>query len=124
MTDRDALVLFSGGQNSTTCLAWALDRYDKVETIGFDYGQKHRIELDVRPRVLEALRNGFPTWTSKLGHHHVLHLSVLGQISDTSLTRDVDIVVPEQGLPNTFIPGRNLLFITFAAVLAYRRNAK
>ena len=124
MKDGDALVLFSGGQNSTTCLAWALDRYDRVETIGFDYGQRHRIELEVRPRVLESVRSGFPSWATRLGPDHIVDLSVLGQLSETSLTRDVEIVVPDKGLPNTFIPGRNLLFLTFAATVAYRHQIK
>ena len=124
MKDGDALVLFSGGQDSTTCLAWALDRYDRVETIGFDYGQRHRIELEVRPRVLESVRSGFPSWATRLGPDHIVDLSVLGQLSETSLTRDVEIVVPDEGLPNTFIPGRNLLFLTFAATVAYRHQIK
>jgi 7-cyano-7-deazaguanine synthase len=124
MKDGDALVLFSGGQDSTTCLAWALDRYDRVETIGFDYGQRHRIELEVRPRVLQSVRSGFPSWATRLGPDHIVDLSVLGQLSETSLTLDVEIVVPDEGLPNTFIPGRNLLFLTFAATVAYRHQIK
>ncbi len=124
MKNGNALVLFSGGQDSTTCLAWALDRYEHVETIGFDYGQKHRIELDVRPRILEAIRSGFPKWASKLGTDFIVDIAALGQLSETSLTRDVAITLQANGLPNTFVPGRNLLFLTFAAATAYRRGAK
>ena len=119
-----ALVLFSGGQDSTTCLAWALDRFDRVETIGFDYGQRHRVELDVRPRVLDAITAGFPAWADRLGPDHMLEMAVLGQVSETSLTRDVEIAMQDNGLPNTFVPGRNLVFIAFAAALAYRRGLK
>jgi 7-cyano-7-deazaguanine synthase len=121
MTQR-ALVLFSGGQDSTACLAWALNRYEHVETIGFDYGQRHRVELDVRVDTLAQLRNRFPAWAQRLGDDHVIDLAVLGQISDTALTRDVAIAYEKNGLPNTFVPGRNLLFFTFAAALAYRRG--
>lgn len=117
-----ALVLFSGGQDSTTCLAWALSRYARVETIGFDYGQRHRIELDVRKDTLREIRAQFPAWRDKLGEDHVVDLSVLGQISETSLTRDVAIAYEASGLPNTFVPGRNLLFLNFAAAIAYRRG--
>lgn len=119
-----ALVLFSGGQDSTTCLGWALDRFDMVETVGFDYGQRHRVELEVRPRILDALRSKFPSWKDRLGPDHVLDLSVLGAVSETALTRDVAIVMGEGGLPTTFVPGRNILFMTFAAALAYRRGAR
>jgi 7-cyano-7-deazaguanine synthase len=124
MPDPTALVLFSGGQDSTTCLAWALDRYDRVETIGFDYGQRHRIELDVRPRIFSRLRATFPAWGTKLGDDHLLDLRTLGSISDTALTTDVAIAFERSGLPNTFVPGRNLLFLTYAAAVAYRRGLK
>ena len=117
-----ALVLFSGGQDSTTCLAWALERYASVETIGFDYGQRHAIELTVRPGVLAGLRALKPAWDARLGEDHMVDLSVLGAISDTALTRDVAIAMQDNGLPNTFVPGRNLLFMTVAATLAYRRG--
>ena len=117
-----ALVLFSGGQDSTTCLAWALNRYDHVETLGFDYGQRHAIELTMRPQLLDNLRTMRPDWKSKLGEDHVLDLSLLATISDTALTSDVAITMQENGLPNTFVPGRNLLFLTSAAALAYRRG--
>ncbi|RZU00601.1 7-cyano-7-deazaguanine synthase QueC [Rivibacter subsaxonicus] len=119
---RGALVLFSGGQDSTACLAWALDRFERVETIGFDYGQRHRVELDCRPRVIEALRSAFPQWSARLGADHLLDLALLGQISDTALTEARAIEMQANGLPNTFVPGRNLLFLSFAATLAYRRG--
>lgn len=119
-----ALVLFSGGQDSTTCLGWALDRFERVETVGFDYGQRHRVELDVRPRILAGIREEFPLWAPRLGDDHLLDLSILGRLSDTALTRDVTIAMNNSGLPNTFVPGRNLAFLTFAAALAYRRGAR
>src|SRR5215469_4316567 len=102
-----ALVLFSGGQDSATCLAWALARFAAVETIGFDYGQRHRIELACRTRLLARLRGEFPEWTARLGEDHVLDLDVLGRISDTAMTREREIAFTENGLPNTFVPGRN-----------------
>ena len=117
-----ALVLFSGGQDSATCLAWALERYERVETLGFDYGQRHAIELSIRPGLLAAMRALKPAWTQRLGDDHLLDLSVLGSISDTALTSGAAIAMQENGLPNTFVPGRNLLFITLAAALAYRRD--
>jgi 7-cyano-7-deazaguanine synthase len=119
-----ALVLFSGGQDSTTCLAWALARFDAVETIGFDYRQRHRVELDCRTRIADRLRREFPRWAGKLGKDHVVDLAVLGQLSDTALTRDAEIAFAGSGLPNTFVPGRNLLFFTFAAAIGYRRGLK
>ena len=117
-----ALVLFSGGQDSATCLAWALQRYARVETLGFDYGQRHAIELTVRPSILQTMRTLDPNWATRLGEDHVLDLSVLGKLSETALTRDSDIALQANGLPNTFVPGRNLLFLTLAAALAYRRG--
>lgn len=117
-----ALVLFSGGQDSTTCLAWALERYEHVETIGFDYGQRHRIELECRLDVLREIRDRFPNWARRLGEDHVLDLKLLGQISDTAMTAEKTIEFEKNGLPNTFVPGRNLLFLTFAATIAYRRG--
>lgn len=120
---RHALVLFSGGQDSTVCLAWALQRYAHVETIGFDYGQRHAVELACRPRVRAALQAQFPHWARKLGDDHLLDLALLGQISDTALTDARAIEMTAQGLPNTFVPGRNLMFFNFAAALAYRRGA-
>lgn len=119
-----ALVLFSGGQDSTTALGWALQRYDRVETIGFDYGQRHRIELDCRPVVLDSIRAAFPGWSAKLGEDVVVSLDAIGALSGTALTRDVEIKMGEDGLPNTFVPGRNLIFLAFAAALAYRRGLK
>ena len=122
--DASALVLFSGGQDSTTCLAWALDRFARIETVGFDYGQRHRIELDCR----SALRRGLVAlkleWAAKLGEDHTLGLAALGEVSNTALTRDMALEIGENGLPNTFVPGRNLVFLTFAAALAYRRGAR
>jgi 7-cyano-7-deazaguanine synthase len=117
-----ALVLFSGGQDSTTCLAWALDRYEHVETVGFDYGQRHRVELQCRDLVLARLKEDFPMWGAKLGQDHLLDLTLLGQISDTALTQSKAIELQRHDLPNTFVPGRNLLFFTFAAAIAYRRD--
>lgn len=122
MQAHQALVLFSGGQDSTTCLAWALQRYAHVETIGFDYGQRHRIELDARRVVLGRLHQILPDLSSRLGADHLIDLSVLGQISDTALTRQTEIALGASGLPNTFVPGRNLVFLTMAAALAYRRG--
>jgi 7-cyano-7-deazaguanine synthase len=117
-----ALVLFSGGQDSTTCLAQALSRFERVETIGFDYGQRHHVELQARLVVLTQLRQQFPAWAGRLGQDHLLDLAVLGQVSETSLTRDTAFKMESSGLPNTFVPGRNLLFLTLAAALAYRRD--
>ena len=122
--DSRALVLFSGGQDSATCLAWALTHYKHVETIGFDYGQRHRIELDVRAPLRQTMADLNPAWAAKLGEDHVIDLAVLGQISQTALTQTTEIAMQENGLPNTFVPGRNLLFFTFAAAVAYRRGIK
>ena len=119
-----ALVLFSGGQDSTICLAWALSRYDHVETIGFNYGQRHQVELTCRPTILQALAQQFPHWQSRLGPDHLLDLSLLGQISDTALTDERAIEMQSNGLPNTFVPGRNLLFFNLAAAVAYRRGIR
>lgn len=124
MADGRALVLFSGGQDSTTCLAWALDRFAAVETVGFEYGQRHAAELDARPRILSAIAARFPEWSAKLGQDHVLSLDVLRQIGGTALTDDFEIEVREGRLPNTFVPGRNILFLTAAAALAYRRGSR
>jgi 7-cyano-7-deazaguanine synthase len=122
--DDTALVLFSGGQDSTVCLAWALERFVRVETIGFDYGQRHRAELDVRPRIRDGLAALRGQWAERLGDDHLVKLDALSAISDTALTRDVKIEIAATGLPTTFVPGRNLLFFTFAGALAYRRGAK
>jgi 7-cyano-7-deazaguanine synthase len=121
-THNAALVLFSGGQDSTTCLAWALSRFERVETIGFDYGQRHLVELTVRPAILEKIRLRNPDWARRLGEDHLIDLPVISTISDTALTRHVEIAMRQDGLPNTFVPGRNLLFVTVAAMLAYRRG--
>jgi 7-cyano-7-deazaguanine synthase len=117
-----ALVLFSGGQDSTTCLAWALARFGHVETLGFDYGQRHAIELDCRDRLLAGIKALRADWAARLGESHTLKIPTLSEISDTALTRDVAIAMRDDGLPNTFVPGRNLIFLTFAAALAYRRG--
>jgi 7-cyano-7-deazaguanine synthase len=119
-----ALVLFSGGQDSTVCLAWALERFARVETIGFDYGQRHAVELDVRPRVRARAAALKPEWQSRLGPDHLVRLDALAAVSETALTRDVEIGMGESGLPNTFVPGRNLVFMTFAGAVAYRRGLK
>ena len=119
-----ALVLFSGGQDSATCLTWALSRFSRVETIGFNYGQRHSVELECRNKFIDKLKSNFPEWSAKLGLDHMLNLSLLGQISDTALTQEKAIVMEKSGLPNTFVPGRNLLFLTFASTIAYRRNLK
>ncbi len=115
-------MLFSGGQDSTVCLAWALERYARVETIGFAYGQRHAVELDQRPRILAALPLLKPAWDDRLGPDRVLSLDTLGAISETSLTRDMAYEMTAAGLPNTFVPGRNLLFLTYAAAVAFRRG--
>jgi len=119
-----ALVLFSGGQDSATCLAWALSRFATVETIGFDYGQRHRVELECRARIIARLKAEFPDWADRLGPDHMVDLSLLGQISETALTRDSAIEFAASGLPNTFVPGRNLLFFSFAAATGYRRGLR
>jgi 7-cyano-7-deazaguanine synthase len=116
-----ALVLFSGGQDSAACLAWALDQFARVETIGFDYGQRHRVELDCRAALREGLDR---LWPGKLGEDHLLDLSLLGQISDTALTRDAEIAFGADGLPSTFVPGRNLVFFNLAAAIGYRRGIR
>jgi len=122
--DHKALVLFSGGQDSATCLAWALDRFTHVETVGFDYGQRHRVELDVRGAAARAVAAAVPGWAEKLGDDQLLDATVLGAISETALTRDVEIEMGENGLPTTFVPGRNLLFFTLAGAYAYRRGIR
>jgi 7-cyano-7-deazaguanine synthase len=119
---RRALVLFSGGQDSTACLAWALQRFAQVETVGFDYGQRHRVELECRITVIARLRQQFPEWAARLGPDHLLDLNVLGQISSSALTDARAIELDATGLPNTFVPARNLMFFTLAAALAYRRS--
>jgi 7-cyano-7-deazaguanine synthase len=113
-----ALVLFSGGQDSTTCLAEALSKSERVETIGFDYGQRHRVELDARLTVLARLRERFPQWAPRLGDDHLLSVDVLGQVSASSLTQDIAFEMQANGLPNTFVPGRNMLFLTLDGAVA------
>ena len=124
IANQNALVLFSGGQDSGTCLAWALDRFAHVETLGFDYGQRHVVELECRSAVRAGMVSQHPEWAARLGEDHTIDLSVLGQLSETALTRDAEITLGEGGLPNTFVPGRNLLFLTFAAALAVRRGIR
>ena len=119
-----ALVLFSGGQDSTVCLAWALQRFARVETIGFDYGQRHAVELAVRQPIRDKIANLNADWGKRLGDDHVVKLDALAAISDTALTRDMAIEMGGNGLPTTFVPGRNLIFFTFAGALAYRRGAR
>ncbi len=119
-----ALVLFSGGQDSATCLAWALDRFGTVETLGFAYGQRHAVELSCRAALRAGMQTRHSHWAQRLGPDHTLSLDALGQLSDTALTRDAAITLGANGLPNTFVPGRNLLFLTFAAALATRRGLK
>ncbi|MGZ5960888.1 MAG: 7-cyano-7-deazaguanine synthase QueC [Rhizomicrobium sp.] len=121
MNDKTALVLFSGGQDSATCLAWALSRFARVETVGFDYGQRHIVELAARPRVLDALR-GFPEWGARLGADHVLPINTLKAIGGTALTGDMKMEMGANGLPTTFVPARNLLFLMSAGALGYRRG--
>ena len=123
-TRETALVLFSGGQDSATCLAWALDRFAHVETVGFDYGQRHIVELECRGRFIAALRERYPQWSRRLGEDHVLDLRVLKSLGDTALTSDSEIAMGANGLPTTFVPGRNLMFFTAAAALAYRRDLR
>ena len=124
MATASALVLFSGGQDSTVCLAWALERYSRVETIGFTYGQRHAVEMTQRPLIRQELSGVSSAWGSRLADDHVLELATLGAISETALTRDAAFQLTAAGLPNTFVPGRNLLFFTYAAALAYRRGLR
>ena len=119
-----ALVLFSGGQDSATCLAWALSRFDRVETVGFDYGQRHRIELEVRAEFRAAVLARFPQWATRLGEDHMLDAGIIGQLGASAMTDSIAIEMADNGLPNTFVPGRNLLFFTLAAALAYRRGLR
>jgi 7-cyano-7-deazaguanine synthase len=124
MNSETALVLFSGGQDSTVCLAWALERFSRVETIGFDYGQRHAIELSVRTRLREKMSALNPGWAARLGNDHMIKLDALAAISDTALTRQTAIEIADNGLPTTFVPGRNLMFFCLAGALAYRRGAR
>jgi len=119
-----ALVLFSGGQDSATCLAWALERFGTVETLGFDYGQRHRVELQQRSAVIDALRTRLPDLAAGLGDDTVLDVPTLTQIGATAMTAQVEIEMGDNGLPTTFVPGRNILFLTLAAALGYRRGIK
>jgi 7-cyano-7-deazaguanine synthase len=124
LTPDAAIVLFSGGQDSTVCLAWALEKFARVETIGFDYGQRHKVELEARLKVRARMPALRPAWAERLGDDHVVRLDALAALSNTALTRDIAIEIAETGLPTTFVPGRNLVFFAFAGALAYRRGAK
>ncbi|HEY8581118.1 MAG TPA: 7-cyano-7-deazaguanine synthase QueC, partial [Beijerinckiaceae bacterium] len=124
LADEAALVLFSGGQDSATCLAWALARYGRVETLGFDYGQRHRVELDCRSELLARLRADFPAWGARLGEDHLVRLEALADVSQTSLTQEMAFALQADGLPNSFVPGRNLVFLCFAGAIAYRRGLR
>ena len=124
LSNDTALVLFSGGQDSTVCLAWALERFAHVETVGFDYGQRHVVELEMRQPLREKLVALKPEWRMRLGDDHVVTIDALAAISETALTRDMQIEMGENGLPTTFVPGRNLIFLSFAGAVAYRRGAK
>jgi len=124
VNSESALVLFSGGQDSTVCLAWALERFSRVETIGFDYGQRHAVELSVRPKIRERIAALDAGWAGRLGEDHLVRIEALAAISETALTRDTAIAIADSGLPTTFVPGRNLIFFSFAGALAYRRGAK
>ena len=122
--EETALVLFSGGQDSTVCLSWALERFARVETVGFAYGQRHSVELEMRPRIRQKMAALRPTWAARLGDDHVVSLDALAAISDTALTRTVAIELADNGLPTTFVPGRNLIFLSFAGALGYRRGLR
>ena len=124
MNSESALVLFSGGQDSTVCLVWALERFSRVETIGFDYGQRHAVELSVRPKIRERIAALDAGWAGRLGEDRLVRIEALAAISETALTRDTAIAIADSGLPTTFVPGRNLIFFSFAGALAYRRGAK
>jgi len=124
LSDDRAIVLFSGGQDSATCLAWALDRFSHVETLGFDYGQRHSVEMECRDALRADMGLARPEWASRLGPDHRLNLGVLGALSETALTRESEIELSSSGLPSTFVPGRNLIFLNFAAALGVRRNAR
>ncbi len=124
MSPDTALVLFSGGQDSTVCLAWALQQFSRVETLGFDYGQRHAVELTVRARLRERMAALRPDWKARLGDDHLVKLDALAAISETALTRNTAIAMTDSGLPTTFVPGRNLIFFCFAGALAYRRGAR
>ena len=117
-----ALVLFSGGQDSTVCLAYALNRYTRVETVGFDYDQRHGVELECRQRIRSEIARRFPAWAERLGPDHLIDISSFGSIGDTALTSNAEIEMLASGLPSTFVPGRNLVFFAYAAALGYRRG--
>jgi 7-cyano-7-deazaguanine synthase len=117
-----ALVLFSGGQDSTVCLAYALAAYSRVETVGFDYGQRHAVELACRQCIRSELQRQFPGWGERLGPDHMLDIASFGAIGETALTSNAEIEMLASGLPSTFVPGRNLVFFVYATALGYRRG--
>ena len=122
--EEGALVLFSGGQDSATCLAWALSNYERVETIGFDYGQRHRVEMECRARLREGMAGLSPDWARRLGDDNVVQLDAIAQVGRSALTQDIAFRMEKDGLPNTFVPGRNLIFLSFAAARSYRRGLR
>jgi 7-cyano-7-deazaguanine synthase len=122
VAETGALVLFSGGQDSTVCLAYALDRHERVETVGFDYGQRHGVELECRRRVRSEMTRIFPAWGARLGPDHMIDIASFGAIGETALTSGAEIEMLASGLPSTFVPGRNLVFFVYAAALGYRRG--
>ena len=122
--NQSALVLFSGGQDSSVCLAWALARYDRVETVGFDYGQRHAVEMEARQQVRQAILSAFPDWAGRLGPDHLIDLTGFGAIAETAMTSERSFDITEKGLPSTFVPGRNLVFLTYGAALADRRGLR
>jgi 7-cyano-7-deazaguanine synthase len=122
VAETGALVLFSGGQDSTICLACALDRHERVETVGFDYGQRHSVELECRQRVRSEMTRIFPAWGERLGPDHMIDIASFGAIGETALTSGAEIEMLASGLPSTFVPGRNLVFFVHAAALGYRRG--
>ena len=124
LNQQKSLVLFSGGQDSAVCLAWALDRYEQVETVAFEYGQRHVVELDCRSRVRERMKKIFPSWGGRLGKDHLIDISALSEISTSSLTSDREIDQSSSDLPDTFVPGRNIIFFSLAAAIAHRSKAK
>lgn len=124
MDASSALVLFSGGQDSTTCLGWALDRYERVFTVGFDYGQRHTVEMDCRQHVRDGMRALRPSWQQRLTEDQVVGLELFKELGESALTHDVSIEMDRNGLPTTFVPGRNLIFLTAAAAVAYRRGIR
>jgi 7-cyano-7-deazaguanine synthase len=119
---KKAILMFSGGQDSATCLFWALENYDLVETIGFNYNQRHNIELEIRKDFINFLAREFPNHYKKIGEDHEINAKNLSEIGETAMTSDMEITFSESGLPTTFVPARNLYFFTLSSAIAYRRN--